>query len=271
MAGWGSSGCRPAIHREGRRPAAPPPPLRPLRVVASTAMVADLVRDVGGEGVEVVVLLPHGEPAASLERTGPGETEMVLADLVVLLGLGQEAVLAPSLARAAEAGASICELAGGVPASMLFASREDPERPDPHVWLDPRVWREAIDPLEDSLIRLRPEAGAEWRRRAHLVRFELEEAAAAMERVARAGLPPEPVAIRTGQPGLRYLARAVGVPLELVAGEDAAVDQDDLEKLPLDRLQVPGTAVVSGLQEHDLGTLGGLRGHALDLLLRRYQ
>jgi hypothetical protein len=36
-------------------------------------------------------------------------------------------------------------------------------------------------------------------------------------------------------------------------------------------LRAPGTKAVSGMHEHDLGSLDGLRAYALDLLLRRYQ
>jgi ABC-type Zn uptake system ZnuABC Zn-binding protein ZnuA len=279
MAGWGASGCRRAGDRPDRFQTAPPV-ARPLRAVVSTAIVAELVRDVGGDGVEVVVLLPAGEPMGALERTGPVEMELMLADLVVVLGFGQEAVLAPSLARAAEAGAVICELAAGVPEDLLLARPEDPAQPDPHVWLDPRTWREAIGPIEDALTRLRPEAEAEWRRRAHLARFHLDESSLALERVARDGLPPEAGATWTRQSGLRYLARAAGVPLRPAvdpavdpdqALTEAVVKDDDLERLPLDCLQVPGQSVISGMQEYDLATLDGLRGHALDLLLRRYQ
>ena len=264
------TGCRRAPDEAASAPAARPQP-RLVRVVASTPVVAELVREVGGGGVEVVVLLPVDQPMASLERTGPVESELIGADLVVLLGFGQEAVLAPSVARAAEAGAVVCELASGVPKETLFSLPDDPERVDPHIWLDPRTWREAVRPIEDALAGLRPEWAADWRSRAHAVRFDLEETAAAIERLAGAGLPPDAPASRTTQPGLRYLARAAGVPLELVTDPAGMPRPDELEKLPLDRLRAPGTKAVSGMHEHDLSTLDGLRRYALDLLLGRYQ
>ena len=264
------TGCRRAPDEAASAPAARPQP-RLVRVVASTPVVAELVREVGGGGVEVVVLLPVDESMSSLERTGPIESELIAADLVVLLGFGQEAVLAPSLTRATEAGAVVCELASGVSKESLFYRQDDPAQVDPHVWLDPRTWSEAVRPIEDALAGLRPEWAAEWRNRAHAVRFDLEETATAIERLARAGLPPDAPACRTTQSGLRYLARAAGVPLELVTDPAEVPLPDDLEKLPLDRLRAPGTKAVSGMHEHDLGTIGGLRSYALDRLLDRYR
>jgi manganese/zinc/iron transport system substrate-binding protein len=242
-----------------------------VRVVASTPIVAELVREVGGGGVEVVVVVPVDQPISSLERTGPVESELIAADLVVLLGFGQEAVLAPSLARAVEAGAVVCELASGVSKEMIFSQPDDPAQVDPHIWLDPRVWSQAVRPIEDALAGLRPEWAAEWRNRAHAARFDLEETAAAIEHLARAGLPPEAPACRTTKAGLRYLARAAGVPLELVTDPAGLPRHDELDKLPLDRLRAPGTKAVSGMHEHDLGTVDGLRAYALNLLLGRYQ
>lgn len=240
-----------------------------MRVVASTPMVGELVRRVGGGGVEVEELVPVGAGQSTLERTGPNESRMVAADLVVVLGFGQEAVLAPSLARAVEEGAVVCELGAGIPKEKLLPRVDDPLLSDPHIWLDPRTWLEATRPIEEALASLRPVWASELRSRAHAVRFDLEESAQAIERLAQSGLPTDPTPLRTSQPGLRYLARLAGVALEVVPASDQASGKDELETLPLDLLRAPGVKAVGTLREHDLGTVEGLRAHALDLLLRR--
>lgn len=242
---------------------------RPVRVVASTPMVAELVRRVGGGGVEVEVLVPVEARLSTLERTGPNESRLVAADLVVVLGFGQEDVLAPSLVRAREEGAVVCELAEGVPKEKLFPRVDDPAQSDPHIWLDPGIWMEATRPIEEALVALRPVWGAELRSRAHAARFDLGETGQAIERLAHSGLPTDPTPVRTRQAGLRYLARLAGVSLEVVGDTEGAPRKDELETLPLDMLRAPGFKAVGMLREHDLGTVEGLRAHALDLLLKR--
>jgi manganese/zinc/iron transport system substrate-binding protein len=259
-------GCRPASEPTQAQPTVVP---RPVRVIASTPLVAELVEKVGGPGVEVEVLVDVDQPPASLRRTGPIESRLVAAELVVLLGFGQEAVLAPSLARAAEAGAVICELGAGVPADRLFPRIDDPGQSDPHIWLDPALWAEATRPLVESLAGLRPAWAEEWRSRAHAVRFDLDETARALQRLANTGLPTDPQPLRTNRGGLRYLARAAGLPLEVVSGPEAPAQKDELESFALDQLRAPGVVAVAGAQEHDLSTVDGLRAYALDLMQQR--
>lgn len=262
-------GCRrggPAAEAAGDQP-----PPRPVHVVVANPIVADLVREVGGGGVEIDVLQPPDEPLTALKRTGPAESRLVAADLIVLLGFGQEAVLEPSLARAVEAGAVVCELASGIPKDRLFPLPSDPTQLDPSVWLDPGLWREAVSPLEKALAAMRPEWADEWRSRAHAVRFELDESRRALEKLARIAVPAETGPARTGQSSLRYVARAAGVPLEMATESAPAPAKDELESLRLDRLRPPGTKAIAGVNEHDLGTLDGLRSYALELLLKRWQ
>lgn len=262
------TGCRRSAKQVPASEGGVRPP-QPVRVVVSTPLVAELVRRVGGGGVEVEVLVPVGQPPSSLQRTGPIESRLIAAELVVVLGLGQEAVLAPSLARAAEAGAVVCELASGVSKARLLPRVDDPTQFDPHIWLDPAAWMEATRPIEEALARLRPGWAGEWRDRAHAVRFELEDTIQLTHRLAQASLPPEPRTVRTSQPGVRYLARTAGFAIEVVSDPDELTRQDELETLPLDQLREPGSVAVASVHEHDLGTVEGLRAYALDLLLQR--
>ncbi len=236
--------------------------------MTSTSLVAELVRRVGGDAVEVDSLIGIDLAPNTLERTGPVESLLVASDLVVVLGLGQEAVLADSLARALEEGVHVCELATGLPPDLLLPRIDDPDQSDPQVWLDPLVWKEATRPIEEALIKLRPLAAERWRRSAHAVRFELDETARLMKQLADTGLPIGPEPIRTAQPGLRYLARVAGLELEVV---DAATlrPPDELDTLPLDLLRAPGIMAVATVHEHDLGTVEGLRAYALDLMLKK--
>ena len=89
-----------------------------------------------------------------------------------------------------------------------------------------------------------------------------------LHRRAQTMLPPDPPPVRSSRPGLRYLARAAGVELVLdPSAVGASTERPELAALALDILRPPGTKVVANALEHDLGTVDGLRGYALDLML----
>ena len=157
----------------------------PVRVVVTTPLLAEIVKRVGLGGVEIDVLVPTGESPAGLQRTGPVESRLVASELAVVLGLGQEEVLAPSLARAVDAGVVVCELGPILPSAQLLEVPGEPGRIDPHVWLDPALWLLAIAPIEEALCRLRPEWAGEFRKQAHAGRFELDEMARVLRRRAQ--------------------------------------------------------------------------------------
>ena len=262
------AGCRPGA--EPTAGSSVPGPLvgAPVRVVVTTPLLAEIVKRVGLGGVELDVLVPTGESPTGLQRTGPVESRLVASELAVVLGLGQEEVLAPSLARAVDAGVVVCELGPILPSAQLLEVPGEPGRIDPHVWLDPALWLLAIAPIEEALCRLRPEWAGEFRKQAHAGRFELDEMARVLRRRAQTMLPPDPKPVRSSRPGLRYLARAAGVELVLdPSAVGASTERPELAALALDVLRPTGTKVVANAMEYDLGTVDGLRGYALDLML----
>ncbi len=100
-----------------------------LRVVASIFPIADIARQVGGDLVQVSVLLPSG---ASPHTFDPSPREMRMlseADAFFAIGLGLEH-WAGDLVHATAAGERLFVVSEGIP---LLGG--DP--PNPHVWLDP--------------------------------------------------------------------------------------------------------------------------------------
>ena len=64
--------------------------IEPLQIVASTQVVADWVRQVGGDRVEVRALVPAGADAHTIELTVDDIRAIAAADLVVINGAGLE-------------------------------------------------------------------------------------------------------------------------------------------------------------------------------------
>lgn len=126
------SGC---VELGGGREAEPEPILPWLTVVATTPVLAAIVRAVGGSRVDVRSMMP---PSADPRRFIPRETGgdvFVDADLIVRHGLGLEAGLEGLLAAVGDV--PVVSATEAIPAEMLITSAAG--LPDPYVWHDPTM------------------------------------------------------------------------------------------------------------------------------------
>lgn len=149
-------------------------------VVATTTIVGDVVARVGGEEIELHVLLPYDvDPHDSIFR--PADMVKVAnAALVFVNGGGLEGQLDRLLAAAGDV-TRIVSLDKGVPTRCLHAHGEHAAHHDhdhgfdPHFWTDPAnvmIWTRTIT---DALTALAPEHEALFEERATAYIAELEE------------------------------------------------------------------------------------------------
>jgi ABC-type Zn uptake system ZnuABC Zn-binding protein ZnuA len=120
----------------------------PLRVVATTTLVGDVVRAVGGDRIALTVLLPVGADAHTFEPTPRDIAAVADAEVVFANGLGLERFLEPLIADAG-GDATVVSVSEGIqPLTFLDGSDTQPgdvagvpdgARVDPHVWLDPTL------------------------------------------------------------------------------------------------------------------------------------
>lgn len=146
-----------------------------IKVVASIYPLADFVRNVGGDRVEVLTLLP---PAASPHVYSPAPRDLARisgAKLFVKVGLGFE-FWAGDLARSG-AGTGLLEVdtSEGVDAlGEAEGGHDHAERvANPHIWLDPLLARQQVKRIEEALIRVDPTHGPEYEKNAESYRREL--------------------------------------------------------------------------------------------------
>jgi len=135
------SSCNPQTSRSGE--------VNDLQIVATTNIVADVVAQVGGDLVDVQILLPEGADPHSFEPTPQDIAKVADADLIFAHGAGLEAFI-ENLLESAGAEEKIIEVAEGV--ALLEEPKDDhhdEEHPgDPHTWTDPNnviIWVENIE------------------------------------------------------------------------------------------------------------------------------
>ncbi|HEV8239512.1 MAG TPA: zinc ABC transporter substrate-binding protein [Thermoanaerobaculia bacterium] len=126
-----------------------------LRVVATVPPQAWLVKRLGGDRVDVDVLLPPGASEHTYEPTPQQVARLADARLVVEVGhpslLFERRLLDAMLVR--EPQPLVVEM---VPAGAASPAKPHDHGSDPHVWLSPRAMRAAAGDVEAALERLDP-------------------------------------------------------------------------------------------------------------------
>lgn len=145
----------------------------PLQLVATTAMIADVLREVGGERVEVQGLMGPGVDPHLYRQTRHDVTAMTRADAVFWNGLNLEAQLRNFLSRLAER-TPVFALGEAVPVEQRLADEAYPDQPDPHVWMDPGRWQWVVEGIRDALADLAPDHAQEFEARTEAYLAELE-------------------------------------------------------------------------------------------------
>jgi zinc transport system substrate-binding protein len=134
-------------------------------VVAAFFPLAEAVRLVAGDEVDVVDLTPPGVEAHDLELSSDRVDELLDADLVVVLGGGfQPAVEDVADDRDGPTVVALEVLEIAAEAHDHAGERVDDSGEDPHVWLDPHLMADLVEAVADALEELVPDAGTRARR-----------------------------------------------------------------------------------------------------------
>lgn len=160
----------------------------PITVVAGFYPIAEAASRVGGEEVEVVNLTPAGTEPHDLELTPRQVGQLEDAEVVLYLGQGFQPAVEAVVARRDGLSIDLLERLPldkatgedhGHDADEDDAHEEDDDAHgdglDPHFWLDPVRFGQAVGQIEEALADLRPGRADELAERADAYRTELDE------------------------------------------------------------------------------------------------
>jgi manganese/zinc/iron transport system substrate-binding protein len=125
-------------------------------VVATTAMVGDAVKAVGGERVNAEVLLGQGVDPHLYKPTRADIAKMAKADMIFANGLNLEAQFRDTFEQLGRTKPVV--LAGErLAKDRLLADPDYKDKPDPHVWMDPDLWKAVVGAVRDALAARDPD------------------------------------------------------------------------------------------------------------------
>jgi manganese/zinc/iron transport system substrate-binding protein len=241
-----------------------------VSVVATTGMVADAARLVGGDLVSVVSLMGPGIDPHAYRQTRSDIVAMTRADLVLWHGLYLEAQLERLLLDMGRSRAVIA-VGEAVPKSKLLADPDYDDRFDPHVWMDPDLWQHVVLATRDALSALRPEAAVVFAANAARHIAELERLSDYAQR-SLASVPAEARLLITAHDAFGYFGRAYG--FEVLGIQGISTDSEaglsriaELVDLLVER-RIGAVFVESSVSDRNIRALiegAAARGHTVRL------
>lgn len=194
-----------------------------LAVVATTNIVGDLVRTIGGDEIALTVLMGPGVDP-HLYRASEGDAaRMSQADIVFYNGLHLEGRMTELFEQMGGRGVRTVALAETLPDSLLQASADYPGNRDPHVWLDASLWMRAADVVAEALADANPAHADRYAERTAAYREELQQTHRyVLERAQE--VPEERRVLITSHDAFGYFGAAYGFDVRGLQGISTAAE-----------------------------------------------
>lgn len=241
----------------------------PLQVVATTGMIADVVRRVGGERVEVRQLLGQGVDPHLYKATRSDIAAMLNADITFYNGLLLEGKMTDAFVRVATSGKPVFAVTELIEESHLIEPAGAEGHFDPHVWMDPQAWAKAVEVVRDKLAARDPEAAPAYAANAAALLDEFRRLDAYAEK-AVASVPAGRRVLVTAHDAFGYFGKRYGFEVLGIQGlsteSEAGLKQIEQLVEMLAARRIPAVFVESTIPDRSVRALvagAAARGHAV--------
>lgn len=180
----------------------------PVRVTCTTTIVADAVKRVGGDRVEIQLLMGAGvDPHKYIPEAGDRK-KLDNAHVVFFNGLHLEGKMADLFEKNKDRWRAFA-VAGTIPPDRLRHADIDGGEHDPHVWFDVKLWKHAVEVVRDQLAALDPAGADVYRKNASAYLTELDDLDAEVRKKLEA-IPKARRVLVTSHDAFGYFGRAYG-------------------------------------------------------------
>lgn len=236
-------------------------------VVTTTAMVADIVRNVAGDRAKVRSLMGAGVDPHLYRATRSDMSAMLAADIVFYNGLNLEGRMSDAFVKVANAGRPVHAVTELLEEEYLLEPEGFAGHFDPHVWMDPNGWIKATEVVVEKLCEFNSANTDVYRNNGEKFAAEIRR----LDEYARQSLATIPTDRRvmvTAHDAFNYFARAYGIEVKGIQGistdSQAGMRQiEDLVDLLVSR-QVPAVFTESSVSDKNITALiegAHARGH----------
>jgi manganese/zinc/iron transport system substrate-binding protein len=183
-------------------------------------MVADVVKNVGGERLQVTALMGPGVDPHLFKPSERTVITLADADVVFYSGLHLEAQMASVFERMGGQVRTVA-VTDAIDRENLSAPPEFQGNYDPHVWFDVSLWMETVPVVEAALAGMDPAHADLYAANAARYREQLQALHAYVQEQA-ASLPAEKRVLITAHDAFNYFGRAYGFEVRGLQGISTA-------------------------------------------------
>lgn len=203
-----------------------------LQVVATTTIVGDLVRTIGGDDVRVEALMGPGIDPHLYKASAGDVRRMSSAEAIFYSGLHLEGKMTDVLEGMNERGVRTVAVAECIPEDQLIALEGYADLHDPHAWFDVDLWAHTADCVVQALSELNPAGADAYNENAARYLEQLAELDSWVDQRANE-LPPEQRVLVTAHDAFAYFGRAYGFEVRGLLGVSTASETgtSDVQRL----------------------------------------
>ena len=188
-----------------------------LNVVTTTTMVTDMVKEIGGDRVNVVGLMGPGVDPHLYKPASSDVVKLQRAKIIFYSGLMLEGRMTDLFFRMARAGKLVYAVTESLPEKDRLEPPEFSGHWDPHVWGDPLLWSNCIITVVDGLSKADPAGAAGYAKRGRAVDASYKAMKSwALKRIAE--VPRSHRILITSHDAFNYFGQAFGFQVVAVQG-----------------------------------------------------
>ncbi|MDF2869184.1 MAG: periplasmic solute binding protein [Anaerocolumna sp.] len=203
-----------------------------LNIVATTTMLADLAKVIGGDHVTVNGLMGPGIDPHLYQASAGDVTLMQKADVVVYNGLHLEGKMGEIFESLTDRGSIVICIEDGLSEDKLLSWESDTSIHDPHIWFDVSIWKDAAKTVADKLSEADSTHKEDYTNNLQAYLVELDDLDTYIkDRVSE--IPKEQRVLVTAHDAFNYFGRAYGFEVKGLQGisTDAEAGTADVSKL----------------------------------------
>ena len=177
-------------------------------VVATTNVIADLVENIGGDGVSVTGLMGPGVDPHLYRPSASDVKKLQDADIVFYNGLDLEGKMGDIFVKIGREGTLVWAVSENIPTDSLLGL-DTGSHFDPHIWWDVELWMEAAAVVAAGLKEHDPENSKRYDQNLEDYLVQLEELdRISLEKVS--SIPQEQRVLVTAHDAFQYFGHAYG-------------------------------------------------------------
>lgn len=191
-----------------------------IQIVATTGMIADVAKNVGGELVSVQALMGPGVDPHLYKASEGDVSRMAKAKIILYNGLHLEGKMTEVFEKLGRRVKTV-PVAEAIDSEKLLAPPEFKGAHDPHVWFDVSLWEVVVRRIRDVLVAFDAPNADIYKANAQKYLVEMERLDAYVKEQS-AKVPAEKRVLITAHDAFNYFGRAYGFEVKGLQGISTA-------------------------------------------------